>query len=80
MAASGVKAKMPSVKAAKLTPLEQSTPDLYTLKKAAERLSISLRTLRRRIDLGLITVVRMGPRSPRVSEREIQRVLRDGAG
>lgn len=51
---------------------------LYTLAQAAELLAISLRTLRRRIDLGLIRVVRMGPRSPRVSEQELRRVGREG--
>jgi excisionase family DNA binding protein len=51
---------------------------LYTLNEAAQRLSISLRTLRRRIDLGLIRAVRLGVRSPRVSESEIRRVIRDG--
>lgn len=58
-----------------------STPEprLYTYAEASKLLGISKRTLRRRVDLGLIKIVRMGPASPRVSAAEIQRVARDGA-
>lgn len=45
---------------------------------AAKRLSISVRTLRRHIDLRRIHVVRIGARCVRVSEAEIRRVQRDG--
>ena len=55
-----------------------SNQQLYTLIEAAKRLSISLRTLRRRIDTHVIAVVRLGPRIVRVSERELMRVMRDG--
>ena len=58
--------------------MERSSDRLYTLSEAAERLAISLRTLRRRIDLGLVQCVRLGPRIVRISERELQRVIRDG--
>ena len=59
--------------------MESSTVhQLYSLRDAAARLSISLRTLRRRIDLGHIAAVRMGSRIVRISEKEIQRVIRDG--
>jgi excisionase family DNA binding protein len=50
---------------------------LHTLEVAAERLSVSLRTLRNYIDLRRIHVVRIG-RSVRVSELEIRRIVRDG--
>jgi excisionase family DNA binding protein len=56
----------------------RTVAQLYSLRDAAARLSISLRTLRRRIDLGDIEAVRIGSRIVRISEKEIQRVIRDG--
>jgi excisionase family DNA binding protein len=50
-----------------------SETQLLTLEEAAKRLSCSVRTLRREIDRGRVSIVRLG-RAVRVSVAEIERV------
>ena len=60
--------------------MERSTPRLLTLKEVAERLAVSVRTVRRLVDRRKIKAIKVGERSPRVSEEELCRIMRDGVG
>jgi excisionase family DNA binding protein len=56
-----------------------ATPEqlLFTLEQAALKLGVSVRTLRRAVDIGHVAVVRLG-RSVRVHASELTRVARTG--
>ena len=60
----------------RVIPGESELHCLHTLEAAAERLAISLRTLRRYIDLRRSCSASV--RRVRLSEQEIRRVIRDG--
>lgn len=59
---------------------DEPEPRLVDLTTAAERLSVSVRTLRRAIDLRRIHAVRVGTGRGvwRISEAEIRRLVIDG--
>ncbi len=51
------------------------TPRLLTLAEAAEVLRVSAKTVRRRIEGGDLPAVRLGPRTLRVREDDLQRYI-----
>jgi excisionase family DNA binding protein len=68
----------PSGVRAKVSTDDQQLYQLHTLKEAAKRLSISLRTFRKYVDRGLVKTVRIGARHVRVAEQEIRRLVQSG--
>lgn len=55
-----------------------STDQLRSIQEAADRLSVSVWTLRRAVRRGEIRVTRIGRRRVLVSEKEIQRLIVHG--
>ncbi len=52
--------------------------DLLTRAEAAERLHLSVQTIRRLADAGQLTEVRVGLRAVRVHRGDVERLARDG--
>lgn len=46
-----------------------------TVKQASERLQVSTKTIFRRIKDGSITAIRLGPKTIRIEEAELQRYI-----
>lgn len=51
---------------------------LLTYKEAAERLAISETALRKRVSVGKIPRIQLGPRSCRIDEEELERYIEQG--